>query len=617
MGTKKIPACNRPPKSYRHRPLTEASVAQLVERNLAKVDVEGSSPFTRSIFLYFEIPLSPRASAGLIGPIHPMYGLHKADILALLGYLIGITVIGVRAARSVRNNSDFLMPRKFGKWMMLMHGLGTATHSDQAVGVAAKTYTNGLSAIWYSWKWLFVTPFFWLIAPMMRRFRALTTGDVFAARYDRSVSSLYAVIGLGKFMVNIGLMLKGTGVIVNAVTDGQLSTNTTIFVITILFVIYGLAGGLTAAIVTDFVQGILTILFSFLLLPLVLNAVGGLSGMKARLIELRPDENMMTLVAPGEIGVFFIFMVTVNALLGVAVQPQNMGTCAAGKTEREGAIGFMGGTMIKRVCTVAWTLTGLGAIAYYGGALTEPDLVYGMMARDFLPGLMPGLLGLFLAALLATVMGSCDSFMVASSGLITENLYKPTRPREAPEHYLTVARAAGLVAVIGGVLMATLSKDVISLLENLWKINAMMAMAFWLGIFWRRATVAGAWASTATALAIWWFTAKEGVSLPMQMLYYITGGFTAGILVSLMTQPTSSKKLDNFYNLLRTPVQANENVVTSCRLPEGVTPGPRNVLFPNSNWEIPRPTKNAMIGFAVGWACVLGLIGVVALIIVL
>jgi Na+/proline symporter len=545
-----------------------------------------------------------------------MFGLHYLDILTLLVYLIGITVIGVRAARKVNTTADFLMPRKFGKWMKLMHGLGTATHSDQAVGVASKTYTSGLSAIWYSWKWLFVTPFFWLIAPMMRRFRALTTGDVFAARYDGSVSSLYAVIGLGKFMVNIGLMLKGTGVIVSAVTDGKLSTDVTIMVVTVLFVIYGLAGGLTAAIVTDFIQGILTILFSFLLLPLVLNAVGGLTGMKAKLIELRPDENLMTLVAPGEIGVFFIFMVTVNALLGVAVQPQNMGTCAAGKTEMEGAIGFMGGTMIKRVCTVAWTLTGLAAIAHYGAELTQPDLVYGMMARDFLPPLMPGLLGLFLAALLATVMGSCDSFMVASSGLITENLYKPLKPNKAPAHYLAVSRVSGLVAVIGGVLLASLSKDVISLLENLWKINTMMAMAFWLGIFWRRATVAGAWASTATALFIWWITQKNGVSLPIQMLSYIIGGFAAGILVSLLTQPVTEEKLDNFYNLLRTPVQPDEDILASCTLPVGATPGPRNVLFPQSNWEIPVPTRTAMIGFAVGWVCVLALIGAVALLIV-
>ena len=569
-----------------------------------------------------------------------MFGLHPIDIAALLLYLIGVTVIGVRAAGKVKSTGDFLMPRKFGKVMMMMHGLGTATHSDQAVSVASKSFTNGLSGIWYSWMWLFATPFYWLIAPMMRRFRALTTGDVFAARYDQSVSSLYAVMGLGKFMVNIGLMLKGTGVIIDAVTEGKLPTNTTIIIITVLFVVYGLAGGLSAAIITDFIQGILTIVFSFMLLPIVLNAVGGLSGMREKLAVLRPDTEMLSLVTPGEIGFFFIFMIAVNTLLGVVVQPQNMGTCAAGKTEIEGAVGFMGGTMIKRLCTVAWSVTGLAAVAYYGNDVGNPDLVYGHMARDFLPQVMPGLLGLFLAALLATVMGSCDSFMVASSGLVTENLYKPLKPGKTDSHYLTVARLSGLIAVCGGVALAWFAKGVIPLLENLWKINTMMAMAFWLGVFWRRTTVAGAWAATITALLAWWlgtqgwfagslaqvqFLADAGVVrakggawvvyLPWQMVFYITAGFAAGIIASLLTQPVNERKLDRFYSLLRTPVTPDEVISESCTLPEGTTPGERRVFLPNTNLEIPIPTKTAMIGFGVGWLCVLAIIGLVALLI--
>ena len=58
---------------------------------------------------------------------------------------------------------------------------------QEAVSVASKTYTNGISGIWYQWLYLFATPFYWLIAPMMRRFRALTTGDIFELRYNKSV----------------------------------------------------------------------------------------------------------------------------------------------------------------------------------------------------------------------------------------------------------------------------------------------------------------------------------------------------------------------------------------------------------------------------------------------
>ena len=563
-----------------------------------------------------------------------MLGLSIVDLFVLIGYLCGVTYIGIRTARKVRNMSDFILPRRFGKLMMIMHGFGTSTHSDQAVSVASKSAVSGLSGIWYQWMWLFATPFFWLIAPMMRRFRALTTADVFALRYDRGVAALYSVLGLGKFMVTIGLMLAGSTAIIDAITGGQLPSDMVIVVITILFVAYGMAGGLGAAIVTDFVQGFLTLLFSFMLLPLVLNAVGGIEGMRTSLSELRPDADMLSLVTPGDIGVFFIAIIALNNLLGVVVQPHNMGTCSAGRTEMEGAIGFMGGTMIKRVCTVAWSVTGLAAVAYYGGTIAEPDHVYGYMAVEFLPQIAPGLIGLFLAALLATVMGSCDSFMIASSGLITENLYKPLFPSKGDKHYLRIARIAGLVAVGGGVAIAMASDSVVRLLEHMWKINTMTAMAFWLGLFWRRTSVAGAWAAMIGPVFTWWLTSQQWFNaalakvpgfqtwgivretdgiwmlwLPWQMIAYIVVGFAAGVVVSLLTRPVSYEKIERYYQLLRTPVSPDEEIAEPCTLPEGVEPGPRRVFFPNSNLEIPVPSRRSLLGLLAGWACVFAIIG--------
>ncbi len=569
-----------------------------------------------------------------------MAGLSTADWIVLGAYLIGVTLLGIWTSRQVKGMADFVMPRKFGKIMMLMHGFGTSTHSDQAVSVSSKSYTSGLSGIWYQWMWLFATPFFWLIAPMMRRFRALTTADVFAARYSQSVAILFCVFGLAKFVVTIGNMLKGSGEVIEASTGGAISSETLIVVMSVLFVTYGLAGGLRAAIITDFIQGILTILFSFLLLPVVLNAVGGLSGMKASFEVLAPDKDMLSLVTPGDIGVFYIGMIAFNALLSVAVQPHNMGTCGAGRTEIDGAIGFMGGTFLKRICTVAWCLTGLAAFAHYKGGIENPDQVYGLMASEFLPQLLPGLLGLFLAGLLATVMGSCDSFMIAASGLVTENFYRPIFPDRSERHYLWIARASGLIVVVVAIGYAYWLSGVIEGLEILWKLNAVMAPAFWLGIFWRGATTAGAWVATLCTAFVWWLTGLSStataivglpivnslgivvekndalmISVPWQMLAYLTAGFASGILVSLWTRKNDPEQLERFYELMRTPVQEDEVIETPCRLPQGTIPAPRRVFFPETTLEIPIPTWRAMSGFLVGWFLVFAIIGGVWLLI--
>jgi len=259
-------------------------------------------------------------------------GLHIADIGVLLLYLAGVVAIGVWSARKIKDSADFFMPRRFGKVMMMMFSFGTGTHSDQAVSVASKSFTNGLSGIWYQWLWLPVTPFYWLIAPVFRRFRAITTSDVFEARFSPSVAMLFAVVGILNLAVNIGVMLKGSSEVISASTGGLLSANAAIVIMTVIFVVYGVAGGLSAAIITDFIQGVLTITFSFLLLPLILKAVGGMAELRGSI----DDPHMFSLVAPAEIGLFYIAVIAFNGLVGIVTQPHTMGNCAAGKTEMEG-----------------------------------------------------------------------------------------------------------------------------------------------------------------------------------------------------------------------------------------------------------------------------------------
>ena len=127
------------------------------------------------------------------------YGIHLVDHLVIVAYLLGITTLGVWMGRRVHNLETFFQGgRRFGRALMVMFAFGAGTHSDHAVGVSAKTYTNGLSGIWYQWLWLFGTPFYWLIAPIVRRMRALTNADYFELRYGRGMAVLYlagAVVG--------------------------------------------------------------------------------------------------------------------------------------------------------------------------------------------------------------------------------------------------------------------------------------------------------------------------------------------------------------------------------------------------------------------------------------
>ncbi len=557
-----------------------------------------------------------------------MLGVNLIDWLVIAGYLAGITLIGVWTAKKVKSTTSFFIgDRKFGKIMMMFFTFGAGTHSDQAVSVAAKTYRVGVSGIWYQWLWLFCTPFYWFLAPLFRRMRAVTTGDFFNARYNRSVSVLYALVGMLQLMLSIGMMLKGSSAMITAVSGGNINPNAAIWAMTIMFIIYGIAGGLSAAIVTDFIQGVLTIVLSFLILPFALAEVGGLAGLRETIAE----PSMFKIVAPGEITAFYIAIISLNALIGWVTQPHSMALGGAGKTEMEGRVGVMCGILFKRVCTIAWVLTGLCAVGLYMGKDVDIDQVYGLMAHSLLPKVAPGLVGVFIASMLAAVMSSCDAFMVCSSALFTENIYKPLiAPGRGDRHYMRVGRVVAVLVVLCGIFFAYQLESVVQGLEIFWKVSAMMGIPFLIGLFWRRATAAAAWVSTLAAFATLLLTSKiimfdkvvwdfntvfadklpgfmlfDGkLYMPWQMIIYLAVGLAAAIVVSLATKPEGKEKLDKFYQCIRTPVAPGEPETEPFTLPEGVEPAPRNVLIDHPDFEVPKPTFVGIAGFLAGWVAV-------------
>ena len=552
------------------------------------------------------------------------------DWVIVAAYLIGVTLLGTSAARRVKTSSNFFISdRQSGKLLMTFFSFGTGTNTDQAIGVASKTYTSGASGIWYQWLWLFSTPFYWLLAPLFRRMRAVTTSDYLLVRYGQSVAVLFAIVGIFQLSINIGVVLKATAALIAPVSGGAISPEMAIIGMTVLFVIYGVAGGLNAAILTDAVQGVLTIVLSFLILPFALNAVGGLEGLRASV----DNPELFSIVAPSDITVLYVVVLALNGLIGWVATPYSMQMVGAGRTEDDARVGLVAGMFLKRIVTIAWVLTAMCGVGYYAGTTVNPDHVYGLMARDLLPQIAPGLIGLFIASVLAAVMSSCDCLMVAAAALFTENIYRPLiRPGRSERHYVLVGRLSSIIVVLAGLSIAFALPGVVRGLEVFWMVGAMMGLAIWMSFVWRRATAAAAWASTLGGYAAGLFTSDiafigwsfnnhfagslpefmlyEGkLFLPWQMIIYLTVSLVMMVAVSFVTRPPDKKTLDRVYECLRTPVSEDEPEGEPLTLPAGTAPAARSVLIAHPDFEIMRPTAYTVIGFLASCFMVVALIG--------
>lgn len=493
------------------------------------------------------------------------------DLLVVLVYLVGIGTLGIYQARKIKGSGDFFAGgRKFNKYLMMMHALGTGTHADDPVGVVGASYQRGFSGIWYTFVYLFITPFYWIIAPMFRRSRYLTTADFFEARFGVSLGLLYAIMGILTFTVSMGTMLKGTGAIANAVTQGMIPEMWAIGVMAVIFVAYGTAGGLVATVITESVQGLLIVVMSILLVPFGLMMVGGFSGLHNAL-----DSSMFNLSTPLEMSIPWILAAAVANLIGIVSQPHTMEVCSTGKTEWEGRIGFTYGNFVKRFCALGWALSGIIIAALVVGGsvegLAHREEAFGTAIRVILP---VGFTGLMVASILAAQMSTLSAFMVAGSALLSRNLYKKWMHPGATDHdVVTVARVAGIVIVFLGVCFALIVPGVAEALTIFWAVTTFTGLFMWFGVLWRKTNATGAWASFLLMVPIWILLGPIGIKLGAVfpgvewlgiygdkaklhylLMSYLPVGVVALVVGSLFGKQMDKKKLDHFYMLLHTPV---------------------------------------------------------------
>jgi Na+/proline symporter len=586
-----------------------------------------------------------------------LYGLKPVDGVMIAAYFVAVMVIGFWSSRKVKTESDFFLGgRRFGKGLLIMHWLCTGTHSEMAVQVAGATARVGLGGIWYQWMWLFSTPFYWLMAPVTRRLRVTTTGDFFRIRYGRGLEMLYALVGLFYFGLSIALLLRGAGAAISGATGGAVPTEASVIALAVLFSTYVMAGGLVAAVYTDLLQGLMIIVLSVLLVPAGLRLVGGLAGLHDK---LGPAMFAITTPAGAREGdPWFVMSMSALGLVGFVVQPHVMTATGSGKTETEARVGMVYGNFIKRLLTIAWAFTGLLALAAFPQVLAGLDAngpearhasetLFGRAIQHFLGD---GWRGLMIACLIAGVT-SAETFMVGGSALFTRNFYVHAVAGRSDRHYLWVGRLASGGLLLLGIVLAVTAESVTQLVLGSVKLIGLLGAAFWLGVVWRRASVAGVWASFLGSLAAWAAMSAQpphiaipivgpavnavvgvaaalglrGLSEPVQIVVMLAMEFGLMIAVSLITRPRDPATLRPFYARLHTPVGKEDEVRWDDppdRLPESATLGMEGttldygkssrfayVRLQKLGLEIPRMTWFDWGGFVAAWVLVGGLIG--------
>jgi len=544
------------------------------------------------------------------------------DWIVLIGYFIGITAFGLWVARKIRSSGGyFLGDRQLPWWVMVGQSFGTGTNAENPVAQTGASFAAGFATIWYQWKNMLITPFYWLMAPWYRRGERTTIGEMIEDRYGRKLAFAYTIFAVAFFVFNQGAMLKGAGKIIAVATGGEIiSPNGVVVAMTGAFILYSFFGGLIASAYTDFVQGFLIILLSFLLIPAGLNAVGGFAGMRQSL-----DPGFFAVYSEvSGLDAFTIAMLTLNGLVGITAMPHILTMNATGRTERAGRIGQTYGSFVKRFCTIGWALTGLivaALVVQKGVKLADKEYAFGYASLHLLS---PGLTGLMVSCVLAANMSTCSNFMVNTGALFTRNIYREYINVQATDKTLLwVGRISGLSLTLLGVVFALTVDQVLQAFLFTETIAAFIGIMFIGGLLWKRANRYGAWAATLSSFALYyWLNYSQTGHLqlvytwkPAPFGWAMLVGFASLVVFSLITRPEDKDRIEHLFDNMRRSTD-DEGLPAGSPKPLAAERGEDLILLDLPGWLTAerwkgffRRYREDLVGFLLAWGSVGFLIG--------
>lgn len=481
-----------------------------------------------------------------------------ASLLTFSLYLLGMLIIGLVTFRMTGTFSDYVLGgRRMGSWVTAISAQASDMSGWLLLGLPGLAFGIGMGSMWTAIGLSLGTLLNWLfISRRLRNYTgllgSLTLPDYFEVRFrdhTRLLRVLSALLIFIFFLFYTASGLVGGGKLFEGAFGIDYST--AVIIGTVIIVGYTFLGGFIAVSWTDLFQGML-MFFALLIVPVAIIIHMGGFGETAEIVRTASPQHVG--LFGEEVGTASIVAFVAGALawgLGYFGQPHILTRFMAIRS----ADMLAKSTMIAMIWVVM-TLYGAILVGFVGfgavenGMLTvdDPEKIFISLSNLLFHPLIAGFL---LAAIMAAIMSTVDSFLLVTSTALAEDFYKRFfRPRASEKELIWVGRIGVLlIAVIAVYLAFTQEKNVLDLVAYAWAgLGGTFGPVILLSLFWKRMNLAGAFAGliTGAATVIIWSNWIQPLDIPFfSQLYELLPAFLLGVLaivvVSLLTKPPSQE----------------------------------------------------------------------------
>ena len=453
--------------------------------------------------------------------------LATIDIAVLAIYAVAIFGLAQWVSRDKgghqKDSTDYFLAGKALPWWAIGASLIAANISaEQIIGMSGSGYAIGLAIASYEWMaaltLLIVGKYF---LPVFLKNGVYTMPQFLEQRYGPSVRTLMAVFWLGLYIfVNLTSILWLGSIAIHTVTG--LDQMWALAAIGAFALAYQIWGGLKAVALTDIVQVALLVTGGLIIAWLSLGKIGngdvvaGFHHLTTQFPEkfdmILSKDNPHYKDLPGIavlVGGLWIMNISYWGFNQYIIQ-----RALGAKDLKEAQKGIAMAAYLKLLMPVIVVLPGIAALVLAPQGI-KPDQAYPEMMK-LLP---PGLLGLVFAALVAAIVASLAAKINSIATIFTLDVYAKARPGQSENQLVTVGRLTAVIAVIIGIVTA---KPLLGGAEQAFQFiqeftgffTPGIVVIFILGMFWKKATTAGALTAaigSAVLSAMFWYLQEQAI----------------------------------------------------------------------------------------------------------
>lgn len=420
----------------------------------------------------------------------------------IIFYLLITLGIGFWASKRIKTSSDFALAGKSLSTSLVGVTLfATWFGSSQIMGNPGYFIVDGFSSYitltLAGGFCLFIVGQFY--ARKLYRMNIVTINDFFRIKYNKKLELASSVIMVFSYPPWIAAQFVALAYLFNAVMGIPISYGILLGAAIVVFYTY--IGGMWAVAYTDMVQSIMILLGLIILLFEVLNETGGI----VPIFENQSNE-FFNIFPQGGLDEWSEYIALLLAFVAGPIPVQEIyQRVFSAKNEKSARNGLFLGAVLMILIPSIPLIIGLGGVYLY------PELLGNGNSQDIIPSLVNVMTSvpvqiLFYGAMISAILSTSSGAMLAPATIIGENLIKPYTTNLSDKRLLLYTRLSVVLVAAISCYFAFDDSDIVGLVvASLSLILVCLFAPFTFGLFWKKASITGAWAAIVIGGLTWLF----------------------------------------------------------------------------------------------------------------